>query len=71
MISRKTVRQKLQAYFEYLREKTGKNSFETEMSLSQLANYLCVDRTSLMRELRLMREEGVIENSGRKVTLLE
>jgi hypothetical protein len=24
-----------------------------------------------MRELRLMREEGVIENSGRKVTLLE
>ena len=41
------------------------------MSLSQLAAYLCVDRTSLMRELRLMREEGVIENSGRKVTLLE
>ena len=41
------------------------------MSLSQLATYLCVDRTSLMRELRLMREEGVIKNSGRKVTLLE
>lgn len=71
MISRKTVRQKLQAYFEYMREKTGKNSFETEMPLSQLAAYLCVDRTSLMRELRLMREEGIIEHSGRKITLLE
>jgi len=70
MISKKTVRQKLMSYFDYLREKTGSNSFETELSLSQLANYMCVDRTSLMRELRLMREEGIISSSGRKITLL-
>ena len=71
MISKKTVRQKLMSYFEYLEEKTGSRSFETELSLSQLANYLCVDRTSLMRELRLMRAEGLIASSGRKITLLD
>ena len=71
MISKKTVRQKLMSYFEYLEEKTGSRSFETELSLSQLANYLCVDRTSLMRELRLMRSEGLIASSGRKITLLD
>ena len=49
----------------------GSRSFETELSLSQLANYLCVDRTSLMRELRLMRAEGLIASSGRKITLLD
>lgn len=70
MISKKTVRQKLMSYFEYLNEKTGSSSFETELNLSQLANYLCVDRTSLMRELRLMRDEGIIESNGRKITLL-
>lgn len=70
MISKKTVRQKLISYFEYLEEKTGSRSFETELSLSQLASYLCVDRTSLMRELRLMREEGLIQSSGRRITLL-
>ena len=70
MISKKTVRQKLISYFEYLTEKTGSPSFETELSLSQLANYLCVDRTSLMRELRLMREEGLISSSGRKIEML-
>ena len=70
MISKKTVRQKLMSYFEYLEEKTGSRSFETELSLSQLANYLCVDRTSLMRELRLMRSEGIIASSGRRITLL-
>lgn len=70
MISKKTVRQKLVSYFEYLEEKTGSLSFDTELSLSQLANYLCVDRTSLMRELRLMREEGIIQSSGRRITVL-
>lgn len=70
MISKKTVRQKLMSYFEYLEEKTDSRSFETELSLSQLANYLCIDRTSLMRELRLMREEGLIESSGRRITVL-
>ncbi len=70
MISKKTVRQKLVSYLEYLAEKTGSRRFETELSLSQLANYLCVDRTSLMRELRLMREEKLISSSGRKIELL-
>lgn len=70
MISKKTVRQKLEAYFEYMEEKTGSSKFETEMSLSQLSSYLCVDRTSLMREMRLMREEGILESSGRNITLL-
>ena len=70
MISKKTVRQKLVSYFEYLAEKTGSRRFETELSLSQLANYLCVDRTSLMRELRLMREERLISSSGRKIELI-
>lgn len=70
MISKKTVRQKIMSYFDYLCEKTGSRSFETELSLSQLANYMCVDRTSLMRELRLMREEKIISSSGRKICLL-
>ena len=71
MIGKKSVRQKLEAYFEYMKEKTGSNKFEIEMSLSQLAAYLCVDRTSLMRELRLMRDEGLLESSGRKMNLLQ
>ena len=69
MISKKTVRQKLMSYFEYMQEKYG-NSFETELSLSGLANYLCIDRTSLMRELRMMKDEGIIDSKGRSITIL-
>ena len=70
ILSRRSVRGRLTAYLEYMRVKSGSDSFETEMSLSKLADYLCVDRTSLMRELRSMREEGLVSSSGRSMKLL-
>ena len=59
MISKKSLRKKLMAYFSYL------------MSLSQLASYLCVDRTGMMRELKNMCADGLIRRSGRKITLIK
>ena len=71
MISKRSLRRKLIAYFDYLREKTGSSSFEVETSLSQLAGFLCADRTSMMRELKNMCDEGLIERRGRRITLLQ
>lgn len=71
MISKRSLRRKLTAYFDYLREKTGSSSFEVETSLSQLAGFLCADRTSMMRELKNMCDEGLIERRGRRITLLQ
>lgn len=71
MISKKSLRKKLMAYFEYLSEEAGSLCFETPMSLSQLASYLCVDRTGMMRELKNMCADGLIRREGRKITLLK
>lgn len=70
MISKKSIRRKLEKYFEYLESKCGSSSFEIELSLSQLAGYLCVDRASMMRELKSMSDEGLIRREGRQVTVL-
>ena len=70
-ISRKTTRAKLITYFEYMADVTGSNTFETHVSLSKLADYLCVDRTSLMRELRHLKEEGIIDSDRRTIKLLQ
>jgi len=70
MISKRSLRRKLCTYFDYLKEKTGQDSFDIEVSLSQLASFLCADRTSMMRELKNMSSEGIIESHGRHVTLL-
>ncbi len=70
MISKRSLRRKLTAYFDYLSEKTGSRSFDIETSLSQLAGFLCADRTSMMRELKNMCDEGLIDRHGRHITLL-
>lgn len=71
MISKRSLRRKLVAYFDYMREKTDSTSFEVETSLSQLAGFLCADRASMMRELKNMCDEGIIARTGRKITLLQ
>ena len=39
-------------------------------SLTDLADYLSIDRSAMMRELRIMKDEGIIEKSGNRITLL-
>lgn len=71
LLSRKTVRQRLWAYFLYTSERCGSSTFDAGVSWSRLSEYLCADRSSLMRELRALRDEGAIETHGRLVTLLQ
>ncbi len=70
LLSRKTVRQRLWAYFLYTSEKCGSATFDAGTSWSRLSEYLCADRSSLMRELRALRDEGSIVTEGRLVTLI-
>lgn len=70
MMSKRSLRRKLCAYFDYLQDRTGSNSFELEITLSQLAGFLCVERSSMMRELRHMCDDGLICRQGRKITVL-
>ena len=56
----------------YLNSAAGENrgeSFILPMSYTTLAEYLSVDRSAMMREMRKMREEGLICTEGRSVTL--
>ena len=39
-------------------------------SLSALADYISTDRSAMMRELKKLREGGVVQIEGRKVTIL-
>lgn len=70
LLSTKTTRQKLIHYLLYMQSKAGSNSFIMDMSLTDLASYLCVDRSSMMRELRSMKNEGLLASKGRSITLL-
>ena len=60
----------LMSYFRIQSTKTGELSFSLPFSLLKLANYLCIDRSAMMREIKKMKEEELIAIEGKRVTLL-
>ena len=70
ILSRRSIREKLMCYFGMQCAKINANRFTLPFSLSALADYISTDRSAMMRELKKMREEGLVEVNGRKVTLL-
>lgn len=69
LLGSKSIRQKLLGYLSYIQHKTNSDSFTIEMSLTDLAEYLCVDRSSMMRELKAMKEEGMFDSKGKNFTM--
>ena len=69
VLSRRSIRDKLLCYFSL--QSGGRGAFVLPFTLSTLADYISTDRSAMMRELRKLREEGVIEVEGRKITLLD
>ena len=70
VLSRRSIREKLLCYFRQLAEKAGGNTFTLPFSLSTLADYIATDRSAMMRELKRLREEGILRSDGRRITLL-
>ena len=70
LLTKRSTRDKLIGYFTMLSTRSLSKSFSLPFSLTDLADYLSVDRSAMMRELKLLKEEGFIEKNGNKITLL-
>lgn len=70
IVNQPTIRKKLLAYLTCLRSQTGENPVTLPMTLSALAEYLCIDRSAMTREIRLMNLEGLIRSSRREFYIL-
>jgi CRP-like cAMP-binding protein len=70
VLSRRTIRDKLLCYFSLQATRQNSHTFELPFSVSALADYICSDRSAMMREMKHMRQSGLIEADGRKITLL-
>ncbi len=70
LLTKRSTRDKLIGYFTMLSTRNLSKTFSLPFSLTDLADYLSVDRSAMMRELKLLKEEGFIEKNGNKITLL-
>ena len=71
ILGNRSIRDKLMSFFTMQSEKLGKTEFELPFSLSYLADYICADRSAMMRELRHMSDEGMIKTEKRKIEILQ
>ena len=70
LLTKKNIRDKLLSYFQLISSKNLSKTFTIPFSLTDLADYLSVDRSAMMRELSHLKEEGFIKKKGNKITLL-
>lgn len=70
LLTKRSIRDKLLGYFSFLSTSNLSKSFELPFSLTDLADYLSVDRSAMMRELKVLKDDGFIDKNKNKITLL-
>lgn len=70
LLTKRNIRGKILSYFEILSKSSIRKSFTLPYSYTDLADFLSVDRSAMMRELKLLIDEGFINKNGNKITLL-
>ena len=61
---------KILSYFDIISRRNLRKTFTVPFSYTDLADFLSVDRSAMMRELKLLVDEGFIKKNGNKITLL-
>ena len=69
VINKKTIREKLLEYFRAEEKENLSKVFYLKLNYTELADYLGVDRSALMRELKNLKNEGFIETKQKRIKL--
>lgn len=69
LLTKRTTRDKLLGYFKQISQTMGSKTFIMPITYTELAAYLSVDRSSMMRELSYLKEEGFIKTIGKRITI--
>lgn len=68
-LARKTIREKIMDFLIFEINRQGSNKIILSISKKELADRFGIERPSLQRELRKMRDEGLIDYDARSITL--
>ncbi|MDF2952418.1 MAG: Crp/Fnr family transcriptional regulator [Anaerocolumna sp.] len=71
LLSRRSTREKVMAYLISQADSQKSDRFAIPLNRNELADYLCIDRSAMSRELGKLREEGIIEFHKNSFHILE
>ena len=69
ILTKKSIRDKLLEYFKIMSRKNGSKVIYLPFGFTDLADYIAVDRSAMSRELKYLKEEGLISITGKRITL--
>ncbi len=70
ILSKRTIREKLLCYFSILSSRNINKTFELTLSFTDLADFLNIDRSAMMREIKYLKEDNIIKKNKNKITML-
>lgn len=69
LLTKRSIREKLLSYFSFLSIEYNKKDFTLPLSYTDLADYLSVDRSAMMREIQHLQKENIIIKNGYNIVL--
>ena len=69
LLTKRSIKEKLLSYFSFLSIEYNKKIFTLPLSYTDLADYLCVDRSAMMREIQHLQKENLIIKNGYNIEL--
>jgi CRP-like cAMP-binding protein len=69
VLSKRTLRERIMTYLSLIMERNTGETFDIGMNQEQFAQYLCVNRSVLSKELNKMRKSGIIDYKGSRFTV--
>lgn len=69
ILSNKTIREKILSYCYLQVSKNGGDNFVMPMTYTSFAEYVCVDRSAMMRELKKLNDDGILTVNKKNITI--
>ncbi len=71
VLNKRTIRDKLLEFFHILEKEQSSSTIKLPFNYTVLADYLAIDRSAMMREIKNLKEEEIIEITNKKnITLI-
>lgn len=70
ILNKRSIRDKLLEFFHMLEKEQMTSTILLPFNYTVLADYLAVDRSAMMRELKNLKDEEIIQTNGKKLTLI-
>jgi len=71
LLSKRTIKDKLLTYFKILSNNKFNKTFNLPFTYTELADFLSIDRSAMMREIKKLKDKGYIETNNRKIKLIK